>query len=171
MKDAILSKLYPLHKIYGPYLRSDGRKHIILYLDGKRQTMSYPKFLLQEKLGRILLDDETTDHKDENFTNDNEDNLQVLTREGNARKQVHSNYATYTEITCQFCGLKSMKLTRDLRNNRARNIHGPYCDRSCSRQHQAINYKSRDAGTGIQDGLKNHCSNEHEGSIPSPGTN
>lgn len=75
-------------KIYGPYTRKDGRQHIVLYdfEKGLRKTMSYPKYLLEQKLGRELLPNETCDHIDNDFTNNSLDNLQVLTREENARK-------------------------------------------------------------------------------------
>jgi hypothetical protein len=75
-------------KVYGPYMRGDGRKHIILYDTElkKRTTLSYPKFLLQKKIGRKLVGDETTDHIDEDFTNDELENLQILSLAVNAAK-------------------------------------------------------------------------------------
>lgn len=78
-------------KIYGPYTRKDGRKHVILRKDGKLQTISYPRFLLEEKLGRKLLPEETVDHIDEDLSNDDLSNLQVLSRAENARKSLLVN--------------------------------------------------------------------------------
>lgn len=82
-----------MYCIYGPYTRKDGRKHIILKLKGTGKggfgnltTYSYPKFLLEMKLGQKLNRNETCDHKDDNFTNDDINNLQVLTRADNIRK-------------------------------------------------------------------------------------
>ena len=70
--------LYPLYdKVYGPYEREDGRKHLVLNNSklakgdkAKLRTLSYPKALIEVHHNRILIEDETTDHKDENFTND-----------------------------------------------------------------------------------------------------
>jgi hypothetical protein len=36
-------------KIYGPYTGKDGRQRIVLYENGKRTTVSYPKYLLEQK--------------------------------------------------------------------------------------------------------------------------
>jgi len=46
-------------KVYGPYTRKDGRQHVILYENGTRKTVSYPKYLLETKLGRPLDSNET----------------------------------------------------------------------------------------------------------------
>lgn len=97
-KDKIL-ELYPDYtSVLGPYTRADGRKHIVLNnsklakgTKGKLRTVSYPKALLEVELGRTLKDDETTDHVDEIKTNDSVSNLQILTREDNARKSAYGN--------------------------------------------------------------------------------
>jgi len=76
-------------KIYGPYLRKDGRKHIVIvHDDGLKQTQSYPRYLMEQHLGRRLLDNETVDHINEDFTDDRLENLQLLTRGENAAKSM-----------------------------------------------------------------------------------
>ena len=65
-------------KVYGPYTRKDGRQHVVLYESGVPKTVSYPKFLLEQKLGRSLNADETCDHIDNDYTNNDVSNLQVL---------------------------------------------------------------------------------------------
>lgn len=78
-----------LWRIYGPYPRKDGRKHIVLYFgDGIKRTLSYPKYLMERHLGRLLKDDETVDHIDNNFINDDLHNLQVLSLADNAAKAI-----------------------------------------------------------------------------------
>lgn len=92
-------ELYPEYKkVLGPYTRPDGRKHIILNNTDKPKkdkdklrTLSYPKALLETKLGRKLVDDETTDHTDTNKNNDEVSNLDVLSRSENARKAAINN--------------------------------------------------------------------------------
>lgn len=91
--------LYPLFdKVTGPYTRSDGRKHLCLNNSklskgdpNKTRTLSYPKALVEVREGRLLADNETADHIDEDFTNDDLNNLQILTRIGNAIKSFNAN--------------------------------------------------------------------------------
>lgn len=97
-KDKIL-ELYPgYNSVLGPYVRNDGRKHIVLNNSTKSKTdktkiktISYPKVLLEVEIGRRLIGNETTDHVDEDKLNDNKENLQVLSREENARKSSNGN--------------------------------------------------------------------------------
>lgn len=81
--------LYPEYsKVLGPYLRADGRKHLVLTTNNSRQkrTLSYPKALLEVSLGRKLVGNETTDHVDGDKTNDAVTNLQVLSLAENVSK-------------------------------------------------------------------------------------
>jgi hypothetical protein len=97
-KDKIL-ELYPgYNSVLGPYVRNDGRKHIVLN-DSTRsksdktkiKTISYPKALLEVEIERRLIGNETTDHVDEDKHNDIKENLQVLSREENAKKSAIGN--------------------------------------------------------------------------------
>lgn len=119
-------------KVYGPYLRKDGRKHVIeVEENGKRRTVSYPKWLMEQKLGRRLDPDiETVDHIDEDFTNDSYDNLQIMTRLDNARKS-RKPPETYTFI-CPECGIQATKFMRDVRGNWKQGRQGPFCSRKCA---------------------------------------
>jgi len=119
-----------LKKIYGPYTRKDGRRILVLSKeDGSRTTKSYPRQLMESKLGRELSDDETVDHVDRNLLNEDEDNLQILSVVENSeksalrRKDVHSN--------CVFCGT-FFKLSVTQVRNRSRKKAGPFCSRSCA---------------------------------------
>lgn len=120
-------------KVYGPYTRKDGRKHVILYQDGKRVTMSYPKYLLEQKLGRSLLSHETCDHIDNDYTNNSLDNLQVLTRSDNSKKQMAFKPAEQSYFVCSECNKSFYKLMRDVRgNNIKQKKAGPFCSKKCA---------------------------------------
>jgi hypothetical protein len=119
-------------KVYGPYTRKDGRQHVILYKDGLRTTVSYPKYLLEQKLGHSLSSCETCDHIDNDFTNNNLDNLQVLTREKNAAKANAFKPRELGTFTCPVCKCSFTKPMNYIRGNLKQGKSGPYCSRSCA---------------------------------------
>ena len=119
-------------KVQGPYTRKDGRQHVVLYKDGVRKTVSYPKYLLEQKLGRSLLPNETCDHIDNDHTNNSLDNLQVLTRSDNARKGIALRPAEVGTFTCPVCNTSFTRRMSDVRGNLKKNKSGPYCSRSCA---------------------------------------
>ncbi len=74
-------------RIYGPYKRKDGRKHVvIIYEDGTRQTKSYPRLMMEQHLGRGLTKEETVDHINNDFTDDRIENLQILSLSDSCKK-------------------------------------------------------------------------------------
>lgn len=118
-------------KIYGPYIRKDNRQHvIIIYEDGSRKTKSYPRYLLEQHLNRELLDHETVDHIDGDFTNNSIDNLQLLSLRENVIKSIQP--AEYLNLACKCCGkeFKRRKVVEDRRIN-IRKMDGPFCSKSC----------------------------------------
>lgn len=130
-------------RIYGPYTRKDGRQHIILYKDGKRTTVSYPKYLLEQKLGRVLLPDETCDHIDGDFTNNSLDNLQVLSRGDNAAKAMALRPAEKAYFVCPECHKSFYKSMRDVRGNQIKKKKaGPFCSKSCAGKYSQSQMKT-----------------------------
>lgn len=139
-----LLNLYPnFDKVTGPYLRKDGRKHICLNNSkvphsepNKTKTLSWPKALVEVREGRLLLDNETADHIDEDFTNDELSNLQILTRVVNAAKSIELNEHRQTELgvyICPECCSKFVGLVRQVRaNNIKQGKDGPFCSKNCS---------------------------------------
>jgi hypothetical protein len=121
-------------KIYGPYLRKDGRKHLIIICDdGKRKTISYPKYLLEQKLGRKLLSHETCDHIDGDYTNDSLDNLQVLSRSDNSAKAMAVRPAEVGYFVCPECCASFYKSMSEVRGNQStQRKAGPFCSKACA---------------------------------------
>lgn len=92
-----LEKLHSIYggdaKVLGPYIwKENGRKIIDVKSGGSTKTMLLGRLILELKLGRVLLDDETVDHIDEDPTNDDPSNLQILSREENARKSADPSF-------------------------------------------------------------------------------
>lgn len=120
-------------KIYGPYTRKDGRQHLVLVSDGKKTTMSYPKYLLEQKIGRKLLDHETCDHIDGDFTNNSLDNLQVLSRGDNAAKAMALKSQEQVYCVCPECNKSFYVLMKQVRSNQGKQKKaGPFCSRTCA---------------------------------------
>jgi len=120
-------------KIYGPYIRKDGRSHIcIVHTDGRKQTKSYPRHLMEQHLNRELLPEETIDHIDNDKTNNDLTNLQILSLTDNARKQAALHPQQYLTYTCPCCGKQCTKVLSQINHNRKAGKSGPYCGRSCA---------------------------------------
>lgn len=127
--------MYEDCKLYGPYLsKEDGRLRIILlYLKtGKKQTISYPKYLMEIHLGRYLEVDETVDHIDGNPLNNDLSNLQIIKRNKHSYRDAYRN--NDIEVSCKMCGkkfiIKGSKLS--CRNRVDRHQSGYFCSKKCT---------------------------------------
>lgn len=77
--------------VYGPYQGKDGRFRVIV--NGK--TVSYPKYLVEQTLGRKLDKNETVHHIDGNPANNSLDNLQVISRKEHCRSHALTAPSAY----------------------------------------------------------------------------
>lgn len=125
--------VYQNCKIYGPYFRKDGRKHIIaIFPDKKRKTVSYPKYLVEVNLNRYLDENETVDHIDGNFENNALLNLRVIDRAQHIREDVKRNASQI--FRCPICKIDFALSGSEISNakeNRRKNKAGPFCSRRC----------------------------------------
>lgn len=98
------------------FTNRENRKHVYLYREDKsRTTMSYARYLMSVKLGYILSQEFEVDHKDNDKTNDDIDNLQVLTKaEHRAKTIAERPSASMTELMCSVCGGFFLLATRNL---------------------------------------------------------
>ena len=123
--------MYDDYKVYGPYTRKDGRQHIVYVKEGKRITVSYPKYLMECYLGRYLSNDETIDHIDRNINNNELSNLRVISRSNHVKDDVLRNADIV--IRCAFCGseftINGSKLSH--RNRLDRGNTGYFCSKRC----------------------------------------
>lgn len=125
-----------MKKIYGPYLRKDGRKHICIIDGDIKTTMSYPKYLMEQHLGRKLLDTETVDHINRDFADDRIENLQILSPSEHSKLDA-IRAKEYTD-TCIWCKTEFTKrIKRYARHAKVQGKSGPFCSRKCSGQYGA----------------------------------
>lgn len=135
-----------MEKVYGPYLRKDGRMHVVIVNDSGKKTKSYPRFILEKHLGRELKNNETVDHINGDFTNNDITNLQILSRENNAIKK----YSDFPELkrktitfTCTICGAVATKFLNNVEHNRKKGKAGPFCSRKCAGIYSVFKEKLR----------------------------
>ena len=86
--------LYPeFDRITGPSIAKDNRARVGLRntKTGEKTVRQLAKVKLEVRIGRRLVEDETVDHVDEDKTNDDSDNLQLLSHSENARKSSIGN--------------------------------------------------------------------------------
>lgn len=119
-------------RVYGPYKRNDGRSHVILIDDkGNRRTVSYPKYIMEQHLGRELdPDKETIDHINGDFTNNNLSNLRVIDRSNHIKDDIKR--VRLGNYVCPQCGKKFQSSCNDVDHNRKQGCAGPFCCRSCA---------------------------------------
>lgn len=104
--------------------------------------MSYPKYIMQLKLGRELLPGEVVDHIDDDPTNNKEENFQVITNQENMLKYSIPIYHEW--FVCPVCSDNFHVRGSQYRNNQLKKKRaGPFCSRSCAGRYNA----SRQYGT------------------------
>lgn len=126
--------VYENCKFYGPYLsKKDNRlRCIIVFPDGKKKSLSYPKYLIEVHLDRYLDIDETVHHIDGNPLNNEINNLMVINRKEHCYNDSIKNCDVVTK--CSYCG-KEFTISGNsiyYRNRSDRKQSGYFCSKSCS---------------------------------------
>lgn len=110
-------------------INSENRRNIVLFnSEQDRTTISYARYLMCVKLGYILSDEFEVDHIDDDKTNDDTDNLQILTQQQNAAKNNVLNIIYY-EFNCCICK-QNFQLTGKQLGQRRDKIN-PTCSKKC----------------------------------------
>jgi hypothetical protein len=105
-----LRSICDVKKIYGPYTSKDGRKRIVFYKsDESTASMAWARAKVIAHEGRYLTDEEEVDHIDEDPTNDDISNLQILSlqehREKSGRQtSLRTNKRTIEQ--CPYCSVE-----------------------------------------------------------------
>ena len=146
-------------KLYGPYVRPDGRSHMVsVDNNGRKTTISYPKFIMEQHLGRRLLTTEVVHHIDRDFTNNNINNLEIIDRSNHTKLHRKEYPRKYIVFVCQECGKKATRDLRRITDNIKQNKKGPFCSRQCAgkwSQKQQLTSKPLKHGT-------NNCYKYHK---------
>jgi hypothetical protein len=119
-------------KVYGPYRRDDSRQ-IVIVIDrnGKRRTVSYPKWIYECYVGRRLSPDtETVDHWDSNFENNDLSNLRLMPRDEHSADDTRR--VKLVKFNCAWCEKEFERSPRLIRDKAKNNKAGPFCSRTCA---------------------------------------
>ena len=117
------------------YCQKDGRK--MVYDKDKKQVVPYARYLMEQRLGRKLNDDEEVHHIDHDKTNDVIENLEVV---NSTEHRKHHNPLKYKDTIeqCYICG-KSFTFTAKQhcnkyreRNRKPDTVDKYFCSRRCS---------------------------------------
>lgn len=140
-------------------LNGDGRKKVVLSNHGLglKKTISYARYLLSVKEGRILERWEQADHINENPTDDSLENLQILTVAENNRKsrEFRGIKTTSYIFICPICNKEFV-----LSASRSHKIN-PACSRTCGyikmAQTQKLSGKGRNRECGTYAMYQHGC--------------
>ena len=131
-KEKLLELYKPYTTVLGPYIRKDGRQHVVLNNSearrgdkNKTKTISYPKAKYESITGHKLKENETIDHDDRDFENNSFDNLKPMDRAEHAARDAVR--VLYLPINCPVCN-KSFTPTKDQVST---NSAGPFCSKKC----------------------------------------
>jgi hypothetical protein len=107
--------IYPDCKIYGAYIRKDGRGYFVLvkkdsygliHKTSKKSSIMLARAKMEVKLGRRLLTTEEVDHRDGDNTNDADGNLQVIDKEAHKAKsavEASLKFSKRVDAVCPNC--------------------------------------------------------------------
>lgn len=116
----------------------DGRRRVTLWNGSVRMGTTYARYLMSVKLGRFLTEEEHVDHKDEDKSNDDIDNLQILTplqnlqknNEFKARQRKAAGIDVLVTVDCEGCGKPFEKSLRNVRYAKSKGWTQT-CSRKC----------------------------------------
>src|SRR5271165_1183752 len=120
-------------KVYGPYLRpSDGRQIVIIKDDnGKTRTVSYPKYILEQHLGRPLNPEtETVDHINRDKNDNDINNLRLVERSQHSKDDTRR--VKLVKFKCSLCNKDFERSPRLVRDKSKKGVTGIFCSRQCA---------------------------------------
>lgn len=150
---------------YNVYINKDGRTRV--YNKTTHKVISYPRLLMEDKLGRPLLPTEDVHHKDGNPLNNDIDNLEVIDhrehKSKHAKENKRFNRRKYTdkEMTCPVCRKIFTWTAKQQATYKSRTIktaatrkfdrQPPCCCKSCAGKYAAmIQYGNIDIGGNLK---------------------
>src|ERR1019366_8913423 len=118
-------------KVYGPYSIHHDRKIVIIKdRKGKSRTVSYPKYLVEQSLGKKLKLNETVDHLNGDVNDNRMENLKVIDRSEHSK--LDTRRVKLIDLKCSMCGKDFKRSPRLMRGKNKKGVRGQFCSRNCS---------------------------------------
>jgi len=125
-------------------VNGENRKTVILFNNSKdRSSTSYARYLVSVSLGRYLKKEEHVDHKDDDKTNDELENLQILTLLENNRKEFKRRGRLLVKIVCPCCMISFSRRKGNSPLVKCNENRLFCCSRKCSSKMNNISTKQR----------------------------
>ena len=123
----------------------DGRTRLVIkYDDGHMTTKSYPRVLMEEKIGRPLKSNEDVHHKDGDKTNNDINNLEIIEHGTHQKLHMPIKYRDTIQI-CEYCGKEFIytaeqmkRYQSDLRRNNKHSNRFITCSKECAGKMSSI---------------------------------
>lgn len=121
------------------YQNKKDNRYRIVYKDSsnKLHTQSYPRYLMEQKLGRPLSPNEDVHHIDGDVTNNDLSNLEIVPH--GEHQKVHSQKYFDKYVFCDYCGKEFLWLATQQRNHYSNlskkncHYHGHiFCSKQCA---------------------------------------
>lgn len=135
-EESLLNIYSEYDTVRGPFVGKDGRKRLSLYATGplaltraKPKFLSYPKAVFEAYHGYRIKENETIDHIDRNFNNNEISNLQVLDRSTHCRLDNPHRNPVFTN--CAWCN-KRFELSRDQLSTKSLKRGRFFCSKQCT---------------------------------------
>jgi len=119
--------------VFGPYKKKDTGRSLVVVIDrnGKRRSVSLPKWIMEQHLGRELNPEtETVDHLDFNFNNNDINNLRVVPRAEHSADDTRR--VKLIKLKCAWCDCDFERSPRLLRDKAKKGKAGPFCSKKCA---------------------------------------
>lgn len=127
-----------IHNVNGPYRFNYDRRRqfvVITYTDGSHTSKSYPRYIVEQYIGRPLTADEDIHHIDGNPENNEISNLQIVDRIKHRSKHAEKHHFEDSIEVCVICGLSfnyTAKRKRDYYHNTGKLYNeNPTCSKVC----------------------------------------
>lgn len=125
--------------VYGPYSSRKDKRLCVCIIDSIKKTRNqqlFSRYIVEQHIGRELLENETVDHIDRNKFNDDISNLRIVSKADHAA--CDAKRVEKIKTKCPMCCTIFLSSPHNMRRANIKQISGPFCSKSCSGKYGAF---------------------------------